>query len=124
LHGGNVFGIEALEASYRYGQKWLEELLIYVEDNYNFVQQYFQNNIPQIKPIKMEGTYLLWLDCRELGLSQKELVGFFINKVGLALNDGSKFGKGGEGFMRMNLGCPRELIIRALKQLESAVKNI
>ena len=124
LHGGNVFGIEALEASYRYGQKWLEELLIYIEDNYNFVQHYLQNNLPRIKAVKMEGTYLLWLDCRELGLSQKELVSFFINKVGLALNDGSKFGKGGEGFMRMNLGCPKELIKQALNQLESAVKNI
>ena len=121
LHGGNVFGIEALEASYKYGQKWLEELLIYVEDNYNFVKQYFQNNIPQIKTIKMEGTYLLWLDCREMGLSQKELVNFFINKAGLALNDGSKFGKGGKGFMRMNLGCSRRLIEKALNQLESAI---
>ena len=123
LHGGNVFGIEALEASYRYGQKWLEELLIYIEDNYNFVQHYLQNNLPRIKAVKMEGTYLLWLDCRELGLSQKELVSFFINKVGLALNDGSKFGKGGEGFMRMNLGCPKELIKQALSQLESSVKK-
>ncbi len=121
LHGGNVFGIEALEASYKYGQKWLEELLIYVEDNYNFVKQYFQNNIPQIKTIKMEGTYLLWLDCREMGLSQKELVNFFINNAGLALNDGSKFGKGGNGFMRMNLGCSRRLIEKALNQLESAI---
>ena len=72
----------------------------------------------------MEGTYLLWLDCRELDLSQKELVNLFINKAGLALNDGSKFGKGGEGFMRMNLGCSRKLIEKALMQLESAVKNI
>ncbi|MEA2096138.1 MAG: PatB family C-S lyase [Candidatus Cloacimonadota bacterium] len=123
LHGGNVFGIEALEASYRYGQKWLEELLIYVENNYTFVQQYLQNNIPQIKPIKMEGTYLLWLDCRKMGLSQKELVKFFINKAGLALNDGSKFGEDGEGFMRINLGCPKKLIEQALFQLELAIKN-
>ena len=124
LHGGNVFGIEALEASYKYGQKWLEELLIYVDDNYNFVKQYFQNNIPQIKPIKMEGTYLLWLDCRKMELSQKELVNFFINKAGLALNDGSKFGKGGKGFMRMNLGCSRRLIEKALNQLESAINRL
>ncbi len=123
LHGGNVFGIEALEASYRYGQKWLKELLIYIEDNYTFAQQYLQNNIPKIKVIRMEGTYLLWLDCRELDLSQKELVNLFINKAGLALNDGSKFGKGGEGFMRMNLGCSRKLIEKALSQLKSAVKK-
>ena len=124
LHGGNVFGIEALEASYCHGQKWLEELLIYVEDNYTFVQHYLQNNIPQVKAVKMEGTYLLWLDCRELGLSQKELVSFFVNKAGLALNDGSKFGKGGKGFMRMNLGCSRKLIEQALSQLKLAVNNI
>jgi cysteine-S-conjugate beta-lyase len=123
LHLSNLFGIEALEASYTYGQKWLEELLIYIEDNYIFVQQYLQNNIPQIKAIKMEGTYLLWLDCREMGLSQKELVNFFINKAGLALNDGAKFGKGGKGFMRMNLGCSRKLIEQALDQLAIAIKN-
>jgi cystathionine beta-lyase len=124
LHGGNVFGIEALEASYRYGQKWLDELLNYIEDNYTFVQQYLQNNIPRIKTIKMEGTYLLWLDCSELRLSQKELVSLFINKAKLALNDGSKFGKGGNGFMRMNLGCSRRLIEQALDRLAIAIRSI
>ncbi len=124
LHGGNVFGIEALEASYRHGQKWLEELLIYIEDNYTFVQQYLHNNITKLKAVKMEGTYLLWLDCRELNLSQKELVSLIINKAGLAFNDGSKFGKGGKGFMRMNLGCSRKLIEQALNQLESAIKKL
>ncbi len=124
LHGGNVFGIEALEASYTYGQKWLEELLIYIENNYNFVQQYLQNNIPTIKTIKMEGTYLLWLDCRELQMTQKELVSFFIKKAGLALNDGSKFGSGGNGFMRMNIGCSQKLIEKALAQLKEAVNKI
>ena len=123
LHLSNLFGIEALEASYKFGRKWLEELLIYIEDNYIFVQQFLQNNIPQIKAIKMDGTYLLWLDCRELDLSQEELVSFFINKAGLALNDGIKFGKGGKGFMRMNIGCSQKLVKQALKQLESAVKN-
>ena len=124
LHGGNVFGIEALEASYRYGQKWLYELLNYIEDNYTFVQQYLQNNIPRIKTIKMEGTYLLWLDCSELRLSQKELVSLFISKAKLALNDGSKFGKGGNGFMRMNLGCSRRLIEQALDRLAIAIRSI
>ena len=124
LHGENVFGIEALEASYRYGQKWLEKLLTYLEENYTFVRQYLKNNIPQIKSVKMEGTYLLWLDCRELELSQKELVKFFINEAGLALNDGAEFGRGGEGFMRMNLGCSRKLLEQALNQLEATVKSI
>ncbi|MCD6177024.1 MAG: PatB family C-S lyase [Candidatus Cloacimonetes bacterium] len=124
LHGGNTFGIEALEASYTFGQKWLEELLIYIEGNYIFVQQYLQNHISQIKAVKMEGTYLLWLDCRKLNLSQEELVYFFINKAGLALNDGAKFGKGGKGFMRMNIGCSRKLIEQALDQLAIAIKNI
>ena len=124
LHGGNTFGIEALEASYTFGQKWLEELLIYIEGNYIFVQQYLQNHISQIKAVKMEGTYLLWLDCRKLNLSQEELVYFFINNAGLALNDGAKFGKGGKGFMRMNIGCSRKLIEQALDQLAIAIKNI
>ena len=123
LHGGNTIGIEALEASYKFGQKWLKELLYYLEDNYNFVCDFLPKRIPQIKPIKMEGTYLLWLDCRGLKLEQEELVEFFINKARLAFNDGSKFGKGGNGFMRMNLGCSRKLIDQALNQLESAVNN-
>jgi len=124
LHSGNVFGIEALEASYRYGQKWLEELLRYVENNFEFVCNFLQKRIPQIKAVKMDGTYLLWLNCREMKLGQEELVSFFINKAGLAFNDGSKFGKGGEGFMRMNLGCSRQLIKHALTQLESAVNKL
>lgn len=124
LHGGNLFGIEALEAAYRYGRSWLDELMPYVEDNYDFVQQYLSEHIPQIKSIKMEGTYLLWLDCRELGLSQTELIDFFINSAGLAFNDGSKFGDNGKGFMRMNLGCSRKLIKQALEQLQKAVKKI
>jgi len=123
LHGGNVFGIEALQASYRYGQRWLEELLKYLENNYNFVCDFLHKRIPKIKPIKMDGTYLLWLDCREMKLEQAELVSFFINKAGLAFNDGSKFGKGGEGFMRMNLGCSKILLEKALIQLETAVHN-
>jgi len=123
LHGGNLFGIEALEAAYRYGRNWLYELMEYIEKNYLFSRQFFLEYIPKIKPVKMEGTYLLWLDCRELGLTQTELIDLFVNRAGLALNDGSSFGENGTGFMRLNLGCSRKLLEQALNQLKLAIKK-
>ncbi len=117
LHTTNLFGIEAFTAAYRDGEDWLEQLLEYIEGNYNFVRSYLEANIPQIKAIEMEATYLMWLDCRKLNLSQTELVELFVHKAKVGLNDGTVFGAGGEGFMRMNIGCPRSL-------LEEAVKNI
>lgn len=117
LHLTNLFGIEAYIAAYRDGSEWLEQLLEYIEGNYNFVRSYLEANIPQIKAIEMEATYLMWLDCRKLNLSQTELVELFVHKAKVGLNDGTVFGAGGEGFMRMNIGCPRSL-------LEEAVKNI
>ncbi len=124
LHGGNLFGIEALEAAYKYGSSWLDQLILYIEDNYKFIKQYIKKNIAKIKVIQMEGTYLLWLDCRELKFTQKELVSFFINEAGLALNDGDTFGKGGKGFMRMNLACSRRLLKQALEQLTIAYNKL
>lgn len=120
----NLFGITALEAAYAQGEEWLDQVLAYLEDNLDFLVDYISSSIPQIKVSKPQGTYLAWLDCRELGMSQKDLVDFFINKAGVGLNDGAAFGEDGEGFMRINIACPRSLLAEALKRMEQAVKSL
>ncbi|CEK29625.1 cystathionine beta-lyase PatB [[Clostridium] sordellii] len=120
----NVLGAVALIAAYTKGEKWLEELLVYIENNYNYVNDYISKNIPKIKVTKQEGTFLTWLDCRELGLSDEDLDRFFIDKAKLALSSGAVFGNGGSGFMRMNIGCPLNTIKEALCRLKIAVDDI
>ena len=120
----NLFGITALEAAYNNGDEWLDQVLAYMEGNLDYLVDYFDTRIPQIKVTKPQGTYLAWLDCRELGMNQKDLVDFFTNKAGVGLNDGAAFGAGGEGFMRMNISCPRSLVEEALKRIERAVKSL
>ncbi|GAA0715188.1 pyridoxal phosphate-dependent aminotransferase [Paraclostridium ghonii] len=120
----NVLGAEALIAAYNKGEIWLEELLDYIENNYEYVVDFINENIPKIKVIKQEGTFLTWLDCRELGLSDDELEKFFIYKAKLVLSNGVSFGKGGNGFMRMNIGCPLSTVKEALSRLKNAVDNI
>ena len=104
-------------AAYTYGEEWLQQMLDYLEKNILFVEQYLQKHIPHIKAVIPQASFLIWLDCRKMRLSQKELVTFFVKKAGLALNDGAMFGQGGEGFMRMNIGCPKQIIQMALERL-------
>lgn len=120
----NVLGAEALIAAYNKGESWLDELLIYIENNYNYVVKYISENIPKIKVIKQEGTFLTWLDCRNLGLDDEDLARFFIDKAGIALSSGIGFGNGGSGFMRMNIGCPISTIKEALNRIKEAVDAI
>jgi cysteine-S-conjugate beta-lyase len=118
---GNLFGNVATEAAYKHGDEWLDQMLEYVKDNCRFVIDYLETFLPQIKPIPLEATYLLWLDCRNLGFgSDEELKTFMIKKAGLAMSEGTSFGPGGEGFMRMNLACPRAVIVKSLEQLRKA----
>lgn len=121
---GNLFGNVATEAAYTHGDEWLDQMLDYVKDNCRFVIDYLETFLPQIKPIPLEATYLLWLDCRNLGFgSDKELKEFMTKKAGLAMSEGASFGPGGEGFMRMNLACPRAVLVKALEQLKQAYAN-
>ncbi len=120
----NVLGAEALIAAYNKGETWLEELLEYIESNYNYVLKFVNENVAKIKVIKQEGTFLTWLDCRELELSDEELERFFLEKAKLALSTGTAFGKGGSGFMRMNIGCPISTVKEALERLKNAVDNM
>ena len=121
LDSGTIFAYTALQTAYECGEDWLDELKKYLWDNVLFVDNYLKKNIPQIKAILPEASFLLWLDCRNLALSQEKLVDLFVNKARLALNDGAMFGKEGIGFMRMNIGCPRSVLAQALQQLKEAV---
>ena len=98
-------------------------MLNYVQSNVDFVDSYLKNNIPEIKAILPEASFLIWLDCRSLNLSQNELVKLFVDKAGLALNDGSIFGPGGEGFMRLNVGSPKSILEKALSNLKNACRQ-
>ena len=123
FHEGSIFGYTALQAAYKKGLNWKKQALKYVEDNILFVDSFLKENIPQIKAVIPEATFLLWLDCRELGLKQSELVFLFVNWAQLALNNGGMFGQGGEGFMRMNVASPRAVLEKALQQLKEAVET-
>ncbi len=109
-------------AAYQEGDEWLDEMLAYVQGNIDYLEAYLKTYLPQIGIIRPQASYLVFLDCRALGLSQEALVSLFIDKAHLALNDGSMFGVEGEGFMRLNVGCPRAVLAQALKQLADALK--
>ena len=115
----HIFAPIATEAAYNNGDNWLKQMLEYVEQNILFVDEYLKKNIPQIKAHIPQASFLIWLDCRELKLSQQELVNSFINKAGLALNNGETFGEEGIGYMRMNIGCSRKTLENALDRLKN-----
>jgi len=121
LDEGSIFAYIATQAAYEKGLTWMNQMLKYVESNVLFVDRYLKENIPQIKAIIPESSFLIWLDCRELGLKQYELVFLFVNWARLALNNGVMFGQEGEGFMRINVGTPRPILEQALQQLKEAI---
>lgn len=120
----NIFGLEGARAAYTYCEEWLEELLLYLEDNLNMLEEYFKDNIPQIKVIRPEATYLAWLDCNKLPIPAEELKDFFINEAGVGLNDGLTFGKEGHGFQRLNFACPRTILLDGLERIKKAVEKL
>ncbi|MDR1743126.1 MAG: pyridoxal phosphate-dependent aminotransferase [Dysgonamonadaceae bacterium] len=121
LDQGSIFSYTATVAAYEGGEEWLDQLLAYIQGNIEFVDNYLKQHIPQIKAMIPEASFLVWLDCRELNLPQASLVKLFIDKAGLALNNGTMFGPGGEGFMRLNVGSPRSILEKALKNLKKAI---
>ncbi|MDD4728758.1 MAG: pyridoxal phosphate-dependent aminotransferase [Dysgonamonadaceae bacterium] len=121
LGKGNIFAYLATQYAYEYGEDWLDQVLDYIQQNIDYVDNYLQQNIPQIKAIIPEASFLIWLDCRELNLSQKDLENLFIQKAKLALNSGTMFGVEGKGFMRLNVGCPQSTLHKALDNLKKAV---
>jgi cystathionine beta-lyase len=121
---GNIFGNIASVAAYSEGHEYVDELMKYIEGNVRYVQKYCSDHIPEIVPVPPEATYMIWLDCRKLGKTGKELQDFFVNKAGVGMNEGSQFGPGGEGFMRMNLGAPLITVKKAMEQIEKAVEEL
>ena len=121
---GNIFGNTASIAAYTKGHKWLDALLDYIDNNIEFVKDYCGKMIPEIIPVQPEATYMIWLDCRRFGMSGKDLQNFFVHKAGVGMNEGSTFGPGGEGFMRMNLGTTHQTVMKAMEQIERAVASV
>lgn len=119
----NVLGITACRAAYSYGERWLDELKNYLSDNLDFLKKYLIENLPCIKLIEPQGTYLAWLDFRALKLDDKELQNLIEKKAKLWLDEGYMFGKGGSGFERINLACPRTTLKEALDRLKNAIRN-
>ncbi len=120
----NVMGLVACQAAYDYGAEWLDELRSYLWDNMAFMREYIANNMPQIKYRPPQGTYLAWLDCRNLGMTDRELKNFIRNDAKLWLDDGYIFGKGGGGFERINAACPRATLEEALNRLSAALRRL
>lgn len=111
----------ATVAAFREGEAWRREMLRYVEGNVEAVIRFCAERLPGIRPLRPQASFLVWLDCRGLGLRHDELVGLFVDEAHLALNDGATFGRGGEGFMRLNVGAPRSLVLQALERLHGAL---
>ena len=120
----NAFSLVATEAAYNYGEDWLYELIKYIEDNVDFAIDYIKNHIPQLKVKNPEGTYLLWVDFSNLNVDKKDLKNALINKGRIALSDGSSFGIGGDGYYRINLACPRSMVLEGLKRIEFAINSL
>lgn len=117
LNDPPLFSPIATIAAYTQGEDYRQQMLRYIEDNIRFVENYCREHLPKIKPWRPQASFLVWLDCRDLGLSHDALVDLFVNRAHLALNDGAMFGIGGSGFMRLNVGAPRAVLRQALDQL-------
>ncbi len=124
LNSGNLFGHTAMQAGYEDGAEWLDQLMDYLKGNVDFLRSYLKENIPTIKLIEPEATYLLWLDCRSLNIDTEKLNKLLIQKAGLALNKGTTFGNDGEGFLRINIGCPRSVLEKALEKIKLIVDEL
>jgi cystathionine beta-lyase len=124
LFGMNTFGAVALQAAYDHGEEWLEQMLEYVEGNLEYLNAYVSENIPQIDVVQPEGTYLVWLDCRKLQLEKMDLKRFMNEQARVYLDDGFIFGPEGEGFERINIACPRKVLVEALDRIRQAISRL
>ncbi len=120
----NLFGITATEAAYSKGGEWVDQMMRYVADNFDYLDAFLKRRIPEIVAISPESTYLVWLDCRGLPINNEEVGRFMVENARVAMNDGPSFGPGGDGFQRMNIACPRVKLKEALERLESAVIHL
>lgn len=120
----NTMGLAASQAVYELGYEWYREMLDYIYENYKFLEKFIKDELPKIKIVKPEGTYLVWLDFSRLGLTDKELEDFIVDKAKLWLDGGSMFGKKSGQFQRINIACPKETLKEALERLKKAADNL
>lgn len=118
----NPIAMTALISAYTSGKVWMEELKIYLYDNYQYLSEFIKENLPKIKVLPLEATYLVWLDCRSLNKTSEELSKILLREEKLWVNPGTMYGAAGEGFIRINIGCPKELLFEGLRRMESAFK--
>lgn len=119
----NPFGVEALMAAYKEGEEWLEELKLYLYENYNYLKAFFEKYLPEYPVTMLEGTYLVWVDCSVLKQSSAEIVETILAKEKLWVNEGSLYGEAGEGFIRINIACPRQRLMDGLDRLRRALNQ-
>jgi cystathionine beta-lyase len=124
LFGINSFGIVALEAAYKHGEDWLEQVLDYIENNLRYLEGFVREHIPSITVVPPEGTYLVWLDCRRLGLDKLGLQHLMLEEAGVYLDEGFIFGPQGEGFERINIACPRSILVEALERIKKTIDRL
>ena len=117
---GHVFAFDSVAAAYNHGEEWLAQCLDYIQANIEFVDDYLSRHTPLIRAMRPEASFLVWLDCRAMGLSHDDLIRFFVDEAHLAINDGETFGKEGAGFMRLNVATPRSILRQAMEQLGAA----
>ena len=118
LSAAHLFAPIATMAAFNHGEEWRQQMISYIEGNIRFIEDFCAENLPQIKPLRPQASFLVWLDCRGLGLGHDDLIDLFVNKAGLALNDGEMFSPGGEGFMRLNVGTSRKILEQAMNRLQ------
>lgn len=120
----NPFSLVGFEAAYNHGEEWLSELLVHLDGNAQYVVDFVKERLPEIKTVKPEGTYLMWLDFNGLNITPEEITDMLIKDAKVAMNDGASFGENGKGFARMNIACPRYMVEDAMARIEKAVKNL
>jgi len=119
----NIMGHVAALIGYREGQEWLDQVLAFLQENRDFMYRYVEKKLTNIRMTMMEATYLAWLDCRKAGIPEKPY-DFFLKEAKVALNDGAEFGRGGDGFVRLNFACPRATLTEALDRMAAALRSL
>lgn len=117
----NVFGIEGTIAAYEEGEPWLKELLMVLEENKQYVENYLGQHLPELRAIQPQATHLIWIDCTGLDMQGEELCRFFLEKARVKFDEGFKFGESGQSFVRMNIACPKERVDLALRRMHEAI---
>ena len=124
LFAGHTLGLTAAEAAYNHGRPWLNAVMRYVQDNYQFMCDYIEENIPQLKVVPAEGTYLIWVDCSALGLTPEERKKLILEDAKVYLDDGLMFGDQGADFERFNLACPRHIVADSLERIKAQIDKL